>query len=76
MILDGNEQQNAFILALFADAPFPEKRVGHVFHRLAVQRIDSDDGHLHAGNLFHAAAICFELLARDCGVRTFAKSLT
>jgi hypothetical protein len=64
VILDGNEKQNAFILALFADAPLSVECVGDVFHRLAVERIDGDDGHLNARDLLHLAAVRFKLLVR------------
>ena len=50
-------------LPFFTDAPLAVERVGYVINRIAVQRIDGDDGHLDAGDLFHAPAIGFQLRA-------------
>ena len=51
-----------FVFSFFADAPLPVKRVGYVVNRIAIQRIDGDDGHLNAGLLLHQAAIVFQPL--------------
>ena len=61
MILDREQQHDPLVLALLADAPLAEERVGDVFDRFAVERIDGDNRHLDAGGLFHAATIGFQL---------------
>src|SRR5690349_220909 len=48
-VLHGKQQHQAVVLALLADAPLAEQRVGDVFDGLAIERIQQHDGHLHAG---------------------------
>jgi len=61
VILDGKEQQDAFILALLSDAPFAKERVGEVFDGRVFELVDGYQGHLNAGNLLYAGTISFQL---------------
>ncbi len=64
MVLNCEEKHDPLVLALLADAPLAIERVGDVFDRLAVQRLDGNQRHLRAGELFHPAAIGFQPRAR------------
>ena len=62
--LIADQQHDAFVVALLADAPLAVQRVRDVFDRFAIERINGDDGHLDTGGLFDCAAVGFELRAR------------
>ncbi len=61
--MNGQQQQNAFVLVLLADAPFPEQVIGEVFNRVSPQAGYGDHRNLRPSGTLHALTIVFQLKA-------------
>ena len=68
VILNRQQQQKPFVLALFADAPLPVQAIGDVLDGLVFERIHQHDGDLHAGGLLEVGAVALQRL-RAAGVQ-------
>jgi hypothetical protein len=63
-VLDGEEQHDPFVLAALTDTPLAEKRIADIFDLLAIQGLERNQSHLHAGGLFHLPGVGFQLRSR------------
>ncbi len=57
MILDREQQQDACVLPLLADAPFAEKVVRKRLNRISFQTVDGYERHLGSGGALYFAAV-------------------
>jgi hypothetical protein len=65
MVVHGEQNHHAAILALWSDAPLTKKPVSEILRGVAFERVNGHDGDLRAGFLIHLLAKRSQVLARS-----------